>query len=61
MINRESVNKCCWNVVFSNLGHAGIPEGHLAFVVAKNIDTSCHEVHVQLGNSAQTENVPMHQ
>ena len=32
VINRESVNKGCWNVVFSSLGDLGIVEGHLAFV-----------------------------
>ena len=35
LINRESVNKCCWNVVFSSLGDLGIVQGHLAFVGAK--------------------------
>ena len=36
-INRESVNKCCWNVVFSSLGDLGIVQGHLAVVRAKKI------------------------
>ena len=52
MINRESVNKCCWNVVFSSLGDLGIVEDHLAFVGAKNIDSSCHSVEVELTPSS---------